>query len=151
MLTNCIKNYPISVLTTLVVIALSTCPIGTPEVASDVPLADKWTHMVMYAFLAQIVCWEDWKVIKGKKLFKPEASQGAERKSENGGWRRYVWIVLGCALLGGGLELVQAYLTTYRSGEWLDFVADTIGAVIGGFIIWVKEKWEFTSSARRSS
>ena len=33
--------------------------------------------------------------------------------------------------LGGILELVQAYLTTCRSGEWLDVIADTIGAVIG--------------------
>ena len=28
-------------------------------------------------------------------------------------------------------ELAQAYLTTYRSGDWWDFVANSIGVVIG--------------------
>ena len=29
------------------------------------------------------------------------------------------------------MELAQAYLTTYRSGDWWDFVANSIGVVIG--------------------
>ena len=33
--------------------------------------------------------------------------------------------------MGGILELMQAYLTTFRSGEWLDFVANTIGVCLG--------------------
>ena len=33
--------------------------------------------------------------------------------------------------LGGLMELLQAYCTTTRSGEWLDFGADTVGVVIG--------------------
>ena len=33
--------------------------------------------------------------------------------------------------MGGILELMQAYLTTCRSGEWLDFVANTIGVCLG--------------------
>jgi VanZ family protein len=39
------------------------------------------------------------------------------------------------ALIGGALELIQNYCTTYRSGEWLDFVADSIGAAIVGAIV----------------
>ena len=40
---NYIKNYPLSLLLTVAVVALSTLPIGAPEFAKDVPLADKWT------------------------------------------------------------------------------------------------------------
>lgn len=29
------------------------------------------------------------------------------------------------------MELLQAYCTTTRSGEWLDFFADTIGVFLG--------------------
>ena len=28
------------------------------------------------------------------------------------------------------MELAQAYLTTYRSGDWWDFVANSIGVLI---------------------
>jgi VanZ family protein len=33
--------------------------------------------------------------------------------------------------MGGMIELAQAYLTTCRSGEWLDLLANSIGVVIG--------------------
>ena len=58
MLTNYIKKYPLSLLLTIVVVALSTLPIGAPEFAQDVPLADKWTHMIMYFGVALVVGWE---------------------------------------------------------------------------------------------
>jgi VanZ family protein len=40
-------------------------------------------------------------------------------------------MALYAVLLGGLMELVQAYLTTCRSGDWIDFEADAIGAVLG--------------------
>ena len=36
--------------------------------------------------------------------------------------------------LGGSVELIQAYCTTTRSGEWLDFYADTVGVLLGAGI-----------------
>ncbi len=33
-------------------------------------------------------------------------------------------------LMSGVIELAQAYLTTYRSGDWLDFAANTTGVLI---------------------
>ena len=117
MLTNYLKRYPISLFLTLAVVALSVLPIGAPEVARDVPLADKWVHMVMYFVLSVAVGWE----------------------LRRGHSRLPLWQLLLCgfclpALLGGALELVQNYCTTYRSGEWLDFAADSIGAAVG-FVI----------------
>ncbi len=34
-------------------------------------------------------------------------------------------------LMSGLLELLQAYATTTRSGEWLDFAANTLGVTLG--------------------
>lgn len=38
-------------------------------------------------------------------------------------------------VLGGVVELLQEYLTTYRGGDWLDFIADITGAVASSLII----------------
>ncbi len=34
-------------------------------------------------------------------------------------------------LYGGGIELLQKYIFTYRSGEWLDLLADVSGGLLG--------------------
>lgn len=110
---NVIKYYPLSLLTTIVVTALSLLPIGRVEIAENVPLADKWTHMVMYAGLTAVVCRESLKKDRAASLLLP---------------------LLYAITLGGVMELMQAFCTTYRSGEWMDFVADSIGALIGVLI-----------------
>ena len=44
-------------------------------------------------------------------------------------WTHIVWLLP--SLLGGAIELLQAYCTNgNRSGEWLDFVADMVGCTI---------------------
>lgn len=42
-------------------------------------------------------------------------------------------ILLICAALGGGIELLQWKVFTYRSGEWWDFACDMIGSLMGVF------------------
>ena len=143
-----IKQYPLSILITIVVIALSLLPIGPVEMAKDVPLADKWTHMVMYAGLTAVCCWER-KRSKVKGQGSRVGSQGSEVKGQGSGEENGLSIfnsqlstfnfplspLLYSIFLGGLMELMQAYCTTYRSGEWLDFVADSVGAVLGLLIM----------------
>ena len=45
--------------------------------------------------------------------------------------RRSIWaLTLGWPVCFGGLvEVLQATLTTCRSGDWLDFVADAVGVL----------------------
>ena len=108
-----IRRYKYSVLVALAIIILSTIPLPEVKPLECVPLIDKWVHIVMYASLS-IAMWIDQK--NAHQPLSPSF---------------YLWMIVLPSCLGGILELVQAYLTTCRSGEWLDVIADTIGAVIG--------------------
>lgn len=44
--------------------------------------------------------------------------------------RRAALLLLGLLAYGGAIELLQG-LTAYRSAEWLDVVADGLGALLG--------------------
>lgn len=124
MITNYIGRYPLTALTLLAVLILSLAPIGQMELTQDVPFADKWTHMVMYGGLCIVWWMEYWR----------------SHPTLNG--RLLCWAVLMPVLLGGVLELLQAYATTYRSGEWMDFVADSMGVLLGTLLGQVFRSWK---------
>lgn len=108
------RRYPITFLLALAIVLLSLLPIPDVRMTVEVPLMDKWTHMVMYGVLT-LVIWLEY--IR------------AHRQMH--GLRLLLLAFLAPIAMGGALELMQAYLTTCRSGEWLDFVANSIGAVVG--------------------
>lgn len=91
-----------------VVLVLCLMPIEDPPL-KDVRFIDKWTHMVLFGGMCAVMLVE--MTLSGRndcRWVAPIAAGG----------------------LGGVVELLQAYCTTYRSGEWLDFVADAVGAVL---------------------
>lgn len=101
------RFYPLTIFVVVVVMVLCLMPIEDPPL-KNVPLIDKWTHMVLFGG----ICF----------IFVLELTLNRRAK--------FRWIApIAAALYGGLVELMQAYLTTCRSGEWLDFVADAIGAV----------------------
>lgn len=108
------RRYPISFLLALAIVLLSLLPIPDVRMSVEVPLVDKWTHMVMYGVLT-LVIWLEY--IRAHRQMR--------------GLRLLLLAFLAPIAMGGALELMQAYLTTCRSGEWLDFVANSIGAVVG--------------------
>ena len=80
--------------------------------------ADKLLHICMYVVLGGIACWDSWKIdIKGWKL-----------------WLISVVIPI---VYGGLIELVQEQWFAPRSGEWLDWLADGIGVIIGAISIMI--------------
>ena len=109
-----VSKYFWSILASVTAFVLSVVPIPEVPQVEDVPLFDKWVHMLMYAGVALAVWFDIYRNREDKKLT----------------FSVFFWTVLFPILIGGGLELWQAYLTTCRSGEWLDFYADTIGALI---------------------
>ncbi|MBR0542828.1 MAG: VanZ family protein [Bacteroidaceae bacterium] len=108
------RRYPITFLLALAIVLLSLLPIPDVRMKVEVPLMDKWTHMVMYGVLT-LVIWLEY--IRAHRQMR--------------GLRLLLLAFLAPIAMGGALELMQAYLTTCRSGEWLDFVANSIGAVVG--------------------
>ena len=117
MLHKYLRRYPITLLVGVSIVFLSLLPIPEIKLAEDVPLADKWTHMVMYGVLT-LAIWFD---------YRRSHRQYNARKL-------LVFAFLAPIAMGGILELMQAYLTTCRSSEWLDFVANTIGVCLGTIV-----------------
>lgn len=117
-------------LTSLGVITLSIIPIPEVEPLEDVPLIDKWVHFVMYGAVAMAV-WHD-------RCHRPLAPSELPR-GPRPDRATMLLATLYPAALGGLMELVQAYLTTYRSGDWLDFVADCVGVALAfpvGYVLY---------------
>ena len=127
MLHKYLRRYPLALLVAVAIVLLSLLPIPDMKVDVHVPLADKWTHMVMYGVLTFIIWFE-------------------YRRSHKQ-WNALKLILLAFLApiaFGGLLELAQAYLTTCRSGEWMDFAANSIGVCLGtalGFVMKLPEKW----------
>jgi VanZ family protein len=112
-----VRKYPFSLLCILLIWVLSLTPFFPETPFDDVQFIDKWTHLVMYGGTCSVIWFEyllhhrtiDW----GKIL---------------------LLSVVGMTLLGGLMELLQAYCTTTRSGEWLDFWADSLGVLLGNAV-----------------
>lgn len=120
------RRYPLSFLLAFAIVLLSLLPVPDVRVTVEVPLMDKWAHMVMYGVLT-LVIWLEY--IKAHRQMR--------------GRRLLLLAFLAPIAMGGVLELMQAYLTTCRSGEWLDFVANSIGAVVGaGCGLLASRLWE---------
>jgi VanZ family protein len=93
---------------------LSLTPFFPETPLDDVQFIDKWTHLVMYGGTCSVIWFE------------------YLRHHHTIAWRKVLLLaVVGMILLGGLMELLQAYCTTTRSGEWLDFWSDTVGVLLG--------------------
>ena len=112
------RHYIFTIICTAAILLLSLMPIPEVPTLEAPPFIDKWAHFLMYGCL-MLCLWLDWT----RKRLRP---------------------TFGCSLsaifcsivLGGIIELIQP--SVGRSGEWLDFYADTFGTILGfllGFIV----------------
>lgn len=109
-----LKRYPFSHAVIAIIIVLSLARIPEVPQLEGIDLLDKWTHMIMYGGLVLVIWWE------------------YLRQHSKISWQRALWGAILCPIvLGGCMELAQKYLTTCRSGEWLDAVANSIGVLLG--------------------
>ena len=112
-----VRKYPLSLLCILLIWVLSLTPFFPETPLDDVQFIDKWTHLVMYGGTCSVIWWE------------------YLRSHNSIEWRKVVLLaIVGMILLGGLMEILQAYCTTTRSGEWLDFWADSMGVLLGTLI-----------------
>ena len=112
------KRYPLSLLCIVVIWILSLMPFFPETPLNHVKFIDKWTHFVMYGGTCSVIWWEyigQHRRLDGRRLF------------------LFAW--LAPTLMGGLLELLQAYCTGgHRNGDWLDFLANTVGVTLGAVI-----------------
>ncbi len=115
--TRFVRKYPLSLLCIAMIFILSFAPFFPETPLDNIQFIDKWTHLVMYGGSSSVIWWEYLRshdTLNKRKLI--------------------LWAVIGMVALGGIVELLQAYCTTTRSGEWLDFWSDTMGVLIGAAI-----------------
>ena len=119
-----LRTYPLSLLCVLLIFLLSFTPVFPETPFDEVQFIDKWTHLVMYGGTTSVMWWEHLRNCR-KEARKPNL-------------QALYWVAfMGMILLGGLVELGQAYCTTTRSGEWLDFWADSIGVLLGNLLGWL--------------
>lgn len=109
-----VKRWPCAIVVSIAIIILSTIPVPDVPELEDVPFFDKWVHFVMYGGLSSAI-WFDRAIISNRRMH----------------GKIWTFLFVYPVALGGLMELVQAYCTTCRSGDWVDFYADTFGALIG--------------------
>lgn len=125
-----VKRYPLSILCIVLIWVLSLMPFFPETPFDQVEFIDKWTHLVMYGGTCSVIWWEylrKHQILDGEKIF------------------FYAWLCP--VLMSGLLELLQEYCTFgHRNGDWLDFVANTMGVTLGALIgllmyqLWFKRK-----------
>jgi VanZ family protein len=119
------KKWLWTTLATATLTILSLAPIPDNPPMGDVPFIDKWVHFVMYGGLV-CAAWLD--------------RQLKHRHTERRTFALTAFLY--ATAVGGLMELLQS-LTTYRSGEWLDFYADTFGALLATAICLPLSKFNF--------
>lgn len=122
-LRHLLKDYPVSCL--YIVFIWVLCFMNVPETPLDnVSFVDKWTHFLMYGGTCATIWFEYLR-----------------RHTKMNAGKLFVWAWLAPVLMSGLIEFLQATCTNgRRSGDWLDFGANavgaTIGAAIGMLLVW---------------
>ena len=113
-----IKKYPISLFIILTVIYLSFFKPPKTDL-DEIPNLDKLVHVCMYFGMSGMLWLEFLR---------------AHRRDNAPIWHAWVGAFLCPILFSGCVELLQEYCPTYRGGDWLDFAANTTGAVLASLV-----------------
>lgn len=109
-----LKKYWITIsISALILILCFMNPAELPE--APMTNFDKIVHLLMFMGLSGVVFFDN-----SYSLKKPVS------------WQRIFWSsFLFPVLFSGTIEIIQEYFTTNRTGDWMDFLFDGIGASIG--------------------
>ena len=107
----------------ITILYLSLSHVTSPYNVHNIQNLDKIVHFTMYMGLVSVFCFD---VYRSSWLSRYDGSILLSG-----------WIL--AVLWGGLMELFQKYFTEYRTADWFDFLANTVGAfagiLIGVFII----------------
>ena len=111
------KKYPFSVCCIALIWVLSLVPFFPETPLDNVEFIDKWVHTVMYGGTFTVL-WIEYN----HNHHTPDYE------------KLFFWAWLAPVAMSGAIELIQEHLTTNRSGEWLDFAANSIGVTLAAVI-----------------
>ena len=111
-----LKKYPLSL---CIVAAIFYLSFFTPPQTDmeEIPGIDKLVHTCMYGGLCLVIWFEYLR----------------SRRSINFP-KVWIWGIIAPILMSGAIELMQAYCTENRGGEWRDFAANSLGAVLAALV-----------------
>lgn len=113
-----LKKYPISLAIMAIVIYLSFFKPPSLDVGK-IPNLDKLAHICMYGGVSGML-WIEFLL--------------NHRRYEDVLWHAWIGAVLCPIAMSGIIEILQEYCTTYRGGDWLDFLANTIGVTLATLV-----------------
>ena len=121
-----IRNYISGILFGIIILVLSILPMSAEGKSSilSFPGADKIIHAAMYAIFSSLLT-RDYLRTNGFK------------------WRKLMILLASVLAYSILIELIQEYITSYRSGEILDVLANMGGILFGTSVVylWYKIKY----------
>ena len=105
-----IKRYLLTLLTLILILCLTFYKPPYMERTSKIIELDKVAHFVMYFTLTGVFCYENFNITLKPKML----------------WM-VIFAIIVPVLFSGAMEYLQYKLTSYRSGDWADFVFNTVG------------------------
>ena len=116
-LLHLIRKYPFSAGCIALIWILSFVPFFPETPLDNVEFIDKWIHILMYGGTFTVL-WIEYS----KSHLSPDYE------------KLFFWAWMAPVVMSGIIELLQEYCTTTRSGEWLDFAANTTGVTLAALI-----------------
>ena len=111
------RKYPVSLIIVAIIFYLSFFTPPKTDV-EEIPYIDKIVHICMYGGLCFIL-WIEY--LRNHKAIN---------------WNHVIWGgIIAPVAMSGCIELMQAYCTDTRSGDWLDFLANSIGVGLAALIV----------------
>ena len=90
----------------------------------NIPHLDKIVHFGFYFIAAILGCMALCEINSQKNLKH----------------KQFIWILVFTVMFGIIIEILQAVATTYRSGDVLDFIANSLGAICGLLAVYFFQK-----------
>lgn len=110
-----LKKFFPTIFIVVAILYLSLMRVSPRSDMPAVPFGDKIVHVVMYMGLMLAFYFDVYRQNLPKISFR----------------RSLLYGVFSFGIFGGIVELLQMYCTTYRSGDWWDWVADVFGVILG--------------------
>lgn len=120
MILRYIKKYPFSLIVVALVTYLSFFKPPSAPKLDTIPHIDKVVHLGMYFVMSAGLWWE----------FLCSHTKGTSMQ------RAWIGAFICPVLFSGCVEILQEHCTTYRGGDWFDFLANATGALLASLLFY---------------